>query len=101
MAAVQTGANLRDWDAGLRFEPMNLIRQIVSSRLPRGFKIALLSLLAWIVLAAPLLLVVAFGPRDSNPVLLSWLAFGGTVLGQCGIIVGLLLALRDALWGRR
>jgi len=79
---------------------VNLIRQIIQSRLPRGFKIALLSLLGWLVIAAPLLVYVAFGPRDGNPVLLSWLAFIGTVAGQIGMVAGMLLALWDALRNR-
>ncbi len=73
----------------------NPFKAILQSSLARGGKIIAVSLLVALLLLAPLLLYLMFGPADGNPIGLGLLALLGQLIGFVGCLVGLVVLWRD------
>ncbi len=78
----------------------NPVSRILRSQSPLGVKVIALSLLLVLVSAAPIMLYIAFGPQEGNPLALSWLFAGGAVIGHLGFLLGILLLVWD-IWFKK
>lgn len=70
------------------------------SEIRLSLKIIATSLAVGVLAAAPLLVYVAIGPADGNPVGLGLLAMLGVLLAQAGLIAGLLHLAWELFTGR-
>lgn len=62
-----------------------------------GLKVLLGSLALGILGASPLLLYIAFGPRDGNPIGLGLLAVAAILVGGLGAACGLVILVIESL----
>jgi len=74
---------------------LNPIRTILRSQSQRGVKVIALSLLLVLVCAAPIMLYIALGPKDGNPVGLGLLFAIGALAAHGGFVIGMLLLIWD------
>lgn len=65
------------------------------NRYPAGLKIILVSFVLGVVGVAPLLLYIAFGPSDGNPIGLGLLAVFAVPAAGIGLLIGVLRLLLD------
>ena len=79
----------------------NPISKILHSNSQRGVKVIALSLLLVLICAAPIMLYIAFGPKDGNPIALGWLFALGALVAHVGFVVGMLLLIVDNLLKRK
>lgn len=79
----------------------NPIRAVLVSNSSRGIKIIALSLMLVLVCAAPIMLYIALGPEDGNPVLLGWLFAGGAMIAHVGFFVGIVLLIWDMYFAKK
>lgn len=70
-------------------------------RRPAGLRILLGSVLLGVLCVAPLLLYIAFGPADGNPIGLGLLAVLGAPAGTIGAGIGLIVMLVEAVGAGR
>jgi hypothetical protein len=80
---------------------MNPITRILRSNAPRGLKLIALSLVVLLLSALPIMIYVAIGPADGNPVGLGLLFFAGAMVAHVGFVVGLVMLIYDAYFRKR
>lgn len=83
-----------------RFSIKRHLDRFYASDVRLSLKIIATSLVVGVLGALPLLMYVAAGPADGNPVALGFLAMGSVLLAQGGLMAGLLRLSWELFTGR-